>query len=530
MKINTKITLMVITILSIAMLTTLLVNLYTIKIRGDEDIRNYQEIELAKVKQGLKNYVDIAYATIDSNYKNSQDQAYLQKYYGLRLQSVIDVAETILKSKEDQATAGKLTLAEAQKQAIAEIKQIRYDEGKGYIWINDTGKPYPKMIMHPTLPELDGKILDDPSFNTALGKKENLFVAFVEVCEKNGGDFVDYLWPKPIPGGGLMPDMPKLSYVRLFKGWNWVFGTGIYVDEAVKDGMDKSIGDIKQMRYNNGEGYFWINDTTKPTPRMVMHPTIPTLDDKILNDSKFNATYGKYTSVKSGQNLFEAFAEVCEKEGGGFVDYLWPKPTKTGLTEEQPKMSYVRLHKELGWIVGSGAYIDNIENEVAEQKRIIDEQVKALVYEVSVISVIIILLTLIILHFVLNKYLSRMTGEPQTAPVGASGGVTATQSIRDDYLTLAKELGQTMLAEQTKLLAFTASVQACRLEDGPHSDSNLVSEVRVLASQTSQTVTDLKKMVEIVQKYTEVNTLEIAKINQLIHNVNDRVGQMMEKP
>ena len=56
---------------------------------------------------------------------------------------------------------GQLTLEEAQHQAIEEIRSQRYDEGVGYIWVNDMGEPYPRMIMHPTLPELNGTVLDD---------------------------------------------------------------------------------------------------------------------------------------------------------------------------------------------------------------------------------------------------------------------------------------------------------------------------------------------------------------------------------
>ena len=39
------------------------------------------------------------------------------------------------------------------------------------------------LLIQPT-PELDGKVLDDPKFNCALGKNENLFVAFADVVAK----------------------------------------------------------------------------------------------------------------------------------------------------------------------------------------------------------------------------------------------------------------------------------------------------------------------------------------------------------
>ncbi len=382
----------------------------SIQNKGTQDIRKYQEMVIANVKQYLKNHVDIAYTVMESNYNNSlyktpEGKTYLENFYGHSLENIIDLVEVILKSKAKQVDDGKLSLEKAQEQAKVEIKQLRYDNGTGYIWINDTGKPYPKMIMHPTLPSLvDGKILNDPSFNTAFGGKKNLFVAFVEVCENKGEGYVNYSWPKPLPDG-LTHEKPKLSYVRLFKEWNWIIGTGVYIDDAIEDGKTKSINDLKQMRYDDGVGYFWINDTTKPTPRIIMHPTKPELDGQILNDPKYNTTLGKYTDVKKGQNIVEAQAEVCETQGSGYVDYEWPKPTENGLTKPQPKMSYVKLYEPLDWIVGSGVYIDDIENEIIKREKAIDKQTKSLIYQELAISVLIIILTMVILYFVLKKYL-----------------------------------------------------------------------------------------------------------------------------
>jgi methyl-accepting chemotaxis protein len=124
-----------------------------------------------------------------------------------------------------------------QKNSAAVIENLRYGpENKDYFWINDT---QPAMIMHPYKPQLNGKDLSaskDPN-----GKK--LFVEMVKVCKENGEGFVDYHWPKY----GADQPQPKVSYVKLFKKWNWIIGTGMYMDDietmvaARKADIEKSV-------------------------------------------------------------------------------------------------------------------------------------------------------------------------------------------------------------------------------------------------------------------------------------------------
>jgi methyl-accepting chemotaxis protein len=80
------------------------------------------------------------------------------------------------------------------------------------------------MIVHPIKPELDGKDISD--YADPHGKK--LFVEFVKVCKENGEGFVEYMWPKP----GFAQPVPKVSFVKAYKPWEWVIGTGIYVDDV----------------------------------------------------------------------------------------------------------------------------------------------------------------------------------------------------------------------------------------------------------------------------------------------------------
>ncbi len=161
-----------------------------------------------------------------------------------RVVAVIDSGLSILKHYQALQQNGSLSQEQAQQQAMAAIKAIRYN-GTEYIWINDTGRPIPKMIMHPTVPALDGTVLDRPNFNHATlmrnrdGSQQqslanaNLFVSFVDVINRYGNGFVEYQWPKPLKGGGVTEERyTKLSYVAKDDNWGWVLGSGIYIDDV----------------------------------------------------------------------------------------------------------------------------------------------------------------------------------------------------------------------------------------------------------------------------------------------------------
>jgi len=170
MKIRKKLMLFTMFVLIISMSGQFFVSYILIRDQADTDLADYQKDETEKNKQLLKNYVDIAFQIVNSNYENSQNIDFLKKQYGHRLKNIIDIAVSVIEEKKDLLRNGKITLEQAQHESMLLIKKMRYDKGVGYIWINDTGLPYPKMIMHPTVPALDGTVLDAPKYDCAFGK------------------------------------------------------------------------------------------------------------------------------------------------------------------------------------------------------------------------------------------------------------------------------------------------------------------------------------------------------------------------
>lgn len=135
------------------------------------------------------------------------------------LSRVIDIISSEITNLQIQQEAGELTQEQAQLIMKKLIEQHRYS-GEEYIWVHDLNGI---MQMHPINKKLNG--------TNILSMKDSednfLFANMNELVKKDGHGFVKYLWPKP----GASEPQPKISYVRLNPQWNWVYGTGVYIDD-----------------------------------------------------------------------------------------------------------------------------------------------------------------------------------------------------------------------------------------------------------------------------------------------------------
>ena len=142
------------------------------------------------------------------------------------IQAIVQSATSIIEKQAMLVSEGVLTLEEAQEEALLVLRALRYgDQDKQYLWIQDT---YPKMGMHPYFPEMEGVSLrdyQDPEGNL-------LFVNAVNITKENGDGFIHYMWPRE---DNIEEPVPKLSYVRLFSKWNWIVGSGIYLDDVQRE-------------------------------------------------------------------------------------------------------------------------------------------------------------------------------------------------------------------------------------------------------------------------------------------------------
>ena len=211
------------------------------------------------------------------------------------LQHLAEVARSLVEKEHRRMVEGELPEAEAKASALAAVADLRYD-GTNYFWINDMT---PAMVMHPIKPKLDGKNLS--SHTDPNGK--HLFVEFVDVIRASGAGFVGYAWPRP----GSDEPVAKESYVIGFAPWGWVIGTGVYVDDLVRDAWDAALSLIKMAvlaLIATGCLALWLSSTiTRPLA------VITDLAQRLANGEHVRVSESK-TSNEIGEltNAFRVFA------------------------------------------------------------------------------------------------------------------------------------------------------------------------------------------------------------------------------
>ena len=116
----------------------------------------------------------------------------------------------------------KLTTAEAQQLAMHTLESATYGDD-GYFWINDSNG---KILIQPYMPNLVG--LNMTNWADSTGKY--IFQEFDREARKGGG-WVSYTWPKL----NTSEEFPKISYVAHYPAWDWLIGTGLYLDDMKSD-------------------------------------------------------------------------------------------------------------------------------------------------------------------------------------------------------------------------------------------------------------------------------------------------------
>ncbi len=104
---------------------------------------------------------------------------------------------------------------------------------------------------------------------------------------------------------------------------------------------------LRRMDFGE-DNYFFVYDLNG---KSLMHPRLPNLEGRSQWELRDSA----------GNPIIQQLLGTARK-GGGFVDYMWNRPS-TG--REERKLGYVELLPQWGWMIGTGLYLDNLQETQA---------------------------------------------------------------------------------------------------------------------------------------------------------------------
>ena len=449
-------------------------SIYSIKKFSNKNIENFKNEAYAKKELELKNYVSLAAKTVEAYHnRTSIDKIKVEVQDQLKMQT--NFLFSILES-EYEKLKGSLS-EEALKHRLKSIVDSTRYGNTGYFWINDTDSV---IVIHPIKPELNGKNLVD--YKDKGGKQ--IFKEFSTVAKNNGEGFVDYVWPKP----GFEAPQLKVSFVKLFKPYNWVIGTGEYVDDVTSKMQAEALKTISEMRYANND-YFWINDSS---PKMIMHPVSKHLDGKDLSanvDAK-------------GKKLFVEMAKISnENKAGGLVKYWWDKPEKKNDPKE--KFSYVQKFEPWDWIIGTGAYVDDIENEVTLMEKNINEEISKIVISILIFS----LFSIMIVYLVYNYFIKQAIIKPL-------------ENLNNAIIDISEGTNQADRIEKK------SNDEIGKLVD---SFNGYINKLRVGYEEDSKVIANVDEVIEKVINGFYVYKIEKTSSNPQIKKLRDSINSMIDR-
>ncbi|MCE5287263.1 MAG: methyl-accepting chemotaxis protein [Pelosinus sp.] len=174
------------------------------------------------------------YDTIRQNQHELQDyRSTLFEQFDRSIKLEVETAHSLVKDIYSQQQKGLLSEADAKKRAADLVRNLRFDDDN-YFWIDTTEGINVVLLGR----EVEGKSRTD--LIDAKGKK--IVLDFMEKGPQPGGGYTDYAFPKP----DETQESPKRSYVLLFKPYNWIIGTGNWVD-----GIDKLVAAKAEANHKN---------------------------------------------------------------------------------------------------------------------------------------------------------------------------------------------------------------------------------------------------------------------------------------
>lgn len=161
--------------------------------------------------------------SIFNTIKNNKDQteAYRNRLIADiqdELKHETEIAVSVIEEVHAQQLAGDLTEEEAKKEAADRVRELKYNDGSGYFWV-DTYEGINVVLL--------GRDTEGESRWDATDPEGTKFIQeMIKNGKQAGGGFTNLMFAKP----NETEPLPKMNYTVAYEPYEWVLGTGVWID------------------------------------------------------------------------------------------------------------------------------------------------------------------------------------------------------------------------------------------------------------------------------------------------------------
>jgi PAS domain S-box-containing protein len=329
--------------------------------REEATIREeYMDSQKSLIKQETDKVIDYI------QFKTSQAETRLKQTIRNRTNEAYAIALNLY--DQNRATRTPEELKELIKQAL---RPIRYNNQRGYYFITRLDGVE---VLFADRPEMEGLNLID--MQDTRGRY--VIRDMIDIIRQSGEGYYRYTWSRPNETGR---DYPKIAYIKHFEPFDWLIGTGEYLNDVVNDIQQEVLARIENIQFGN-DGYIFAGQWDG------LSLVAPAKGKNMIDVTDVNG-------VKIVQELIKT-----ARSGGGYVSYVMPKLEKD-ITYK--KLSYTTGIPEWEWYVGAGTNVEEIETLISQKRAALQKRVRSDIYQILSILFAILLFVLLIVKLVSNR-------------------------------------------------------------------------------------------------------------------------------